>query len=129
MMETHNRPTGDWNARIIIVLLTLFFCSLGWLPAQAQKGAKDLNQLLQDLENKDWNIRSQAVSDLGKLKNPQAVPALIKALQDSKGYVRRRAASALGEIKDPRAVEPLIMALKDPESYVRRKAAAALGNL
>ncbi len=110
-----------------IAFLTLFLTSPGWKSAMAQPPARDLDPLIRDLGNSDWTVRSQAASALGKIKDPQAVPALIKALQDPKGYVRRRAASALGEIKDPRAVEPLIHALPDPESYVRRKAAAALG--
>jgi HEAT repeat protein len=92
----------DWAMRT--VWLTLILCFLGWLPAEAQKGTKDFNQLIEDLGNADWTVRSQAVSALGKMKDPQAVPFLIKALKEPKGYVRRRAASALGKIKDPRAI-------------------------
>ena len=128
MMNNRNSSSGACNAG---VRFSLFHSSplFPWMAAcsSSEKGAKDIDLLLQDLSNADWTVRSQAVSALGKMKDPQAVPPLIKALQDPKGYVRRRAASALGEIKDPRAIEPLIVTLEDPESYVRRKSGRRLG--
>jgi HEAT repeat protein len=50
---------------------------------------------------------------LGKIGDPQALPALLEALKDENGYVRRAAAEALGEIGDPQAVPALLEALKD----------------
>jgi HEAT repeat protein len=66
---------------------------------------------------------------LGKLGDPQAVPALIQALGDSDSAVRAAAAEALGAIGDPQAVPALIQALGDSDCDVRRAAAEALGKL
>jgi HEAT repeat protein len=57
----------------------------------------------------------QAAEALGKLGDPQAIPALIKALGDSDWDVRCAAAEALGKIGDPQAVPALIQALGDSE--------------
>lgn len=74
-------------------------------------------------------VRREAAKALGFLKDPRAVPPLLKALSDSDLNVRFYAAYALGEIKDARAATALLQALRDPEYCVRDQAAWALREL
>jgi len=66
---------------------------------------------------------------LGKIGNPQAVPALLQALKDKEWRVRWAAAEALESIGDPQAVPALIQALKNEDLWVRQAAAGALGKI
>ena len=52
------------------------------------------------VEDPNYKIRVQAALVLGKVRDPAAVPALIKALADPNGTVRGIAAGALGDIGD-----------------------------
>ncbi len=52
--------------------------------------------------------RARAVSLLGKIRDPGAVPILLKVLKDSSRDVRIASIVALGETEDERVVEPLI---------------------
>ncbi|MHA1673848.1 MAG: HEAT repeat domain-containing protein [Promethearchaeota archaeon] len=69
-----------------------------------------------------------AIKALGNMKDPQGVPALIKALDDeADGNVRCAACLALGKIKDNSAVPALIDLLKREKYwYVRRDIIKAL---
>ncbi|MHA1720333.1 MAG: HEAT repeat domain-containing protein [Promethearchaeota archaeon] len=72
----------------------------------------------------------EAVKSLGKIKDPEGLPALFEALKDeSDGAVRCAAALAMGQINDESAVPHLIKALDDKYWYVRRDAAKALAKL
>ncbi len=73
-------------------------------------------------------MRRAAAEALGKIGDPQALPALIEALKDKDSGVREVAAGALREI-GPQALPALIEALKDKDSEVRRAAAEALGKI
>jgi len=106
------------------VLILLFWVS-NVVPAQVD----EIDQLINQLENKNWRMRYEAVQALGKRKDPRAVEPLITALKDKSWPVRYEATEALGKIEDPRAVEPLITALKDAYWPVQRGAAQALGEI
>ncbi|MBW4625249.1 MAG: HEAT repeat domain-containing protein [Brasilonema octagenarum HA4186-MV1] len=79
----------------------------------------------------DYYVRKRArsVSEIGNIKDSQAVQALIIALKAQYSHVRRGAASALAEIKDSQAVQALIIALNDEVFTVRERAAYALGKI
>src|SRR5690606_14917354 len=64
-----------------------------------------------------------------KIRDPRAVPQLIKAVKDPRPDVRIRAVEALGEIGDDRAKPPLVDVLNDPHHQVRMEAAWALSKL
>ena len=61
------RNPGRWFIFVATLTIGLFLihCFLEWSPVEAQTPTKDLNQLIQDLEDKDWTIRSQAAISLG----------------------------------------------------------------
>ena len=106
----------------IIFTFLVFFC----LAAVGYAQTKDINTLIQELKDKDYNVREKAAVKLGKLKDASAVVPLIEALTDEKSSVRYEVATALGNIKDVRALNPLINALKDEKASVRNAAIEAL---
>jgi hypothetical protein len=72
----------------------------------------------------------QAALVLGKLGDPTAVPALIKALADQNSTVRGIAAAALGQLGDASAGDPLRDLVKrESEGFVRSQATKALAAL
>ena len=74
------------------------------------------------------SIRSAAATALGKVKGPNALPALTHSLRkDKSAAVRQSAAVSLREIDNANARAVLIRALKDKSGVVRSEAAYALG--
>lgn len=90
--------------------------------------AQSVSPLISALNDESDEVRWDVVNALGRLKDRNAVPALIEVLRNEKvDYVRWSAATALGEIGDQRAVEPLINALADESKGVQTRTAEALG--
>ncbi|MHB1397214.1 MAG: HEAT repeat domain-containing protein [Trichloromonadaceae bacterium] len=96
--------------------------------------------LLQLLEGADADLSQQALLSLGAMKNPAAVPALLRLLAQENGShgpeLRRGAIKALGEIGAVEAVTPLIAILARKRFWrpgrhneLRAAAAAALGEI
>jgi len=83
--------------------------------------------LVKDLERGIGLVRVNAATELGKLREKRAVPALIGALKDPNMALRNNAAFALGEIGAREAAPRLIDLLRDPEERVRKNAIKALG--
>lgn len=81
------------------------------------------------LKDPDPDVREMTADQLGKIRDPYPVPALIEALCDEESVVRESAANSLGIIGDRSATQPLIKLLKDRRGYVRKHAAHALGVL
>jgi len=75
-----------------------------------------------------WSGASAALA-LGRIKNREAIAALIDGLSRDDHVVRRAAVRALANAKAPRAIEPLIRCLEDEDSKVRGLAAAALSEM
>jgi hypothetical protein len=71
----------------------------------------------------------RAASALGKMRDSQALDALVNALDDPDPRVRAESCTALGELRDPAAVEPLLHATRDPEYIVRARAGSALDRI
>lgn len=93
------------------------------------KGNKDVEGLINALEDSDELVRGNAAGALGRIGDRRAVLPLINALEDSDEYVRKWAATALGDIGDKRAVESLINALEDKDEDVRKWAVYALDRI
>jgi hypothetical protein len=79
-------------------------------------------------------VQIVTVIGLGDLRDPRAIPPLVRVLQIGDSTFRSAAAEALGKIGHPRfgevdAVGPLIAALSDQDSFVRRLAARSLGQM
>lgn len=88
-----------------------------------------LQTLIEQLSHPDRNVRSEAALSLGKLGDPSAVDALLKALvADSDLFVREDITWALVRLGDF-AVQPLIDLLQDANPAARHHAAHALGKI
>ncbi|MDE2943321.1 MAG: HEAT repeat domain-containing protein [Gemmatimonadota bacterium] len=57
--------------------------------------------------------RRDAAAELGRLRDPGAIPALAEALWDEDAVLRLRAVEALAEIRHPDAIGPLVPLLGD----------------
>lgn len=104
-------------------------------------GSASLGVLLKVLNGPDSDLRRQAMLSLGALKNPDAVPDLLKfihardpRLKDRE--VKKDAIRALGEIGSPEALPPLAELLlrrrfwyRARHDELRAAAAAALGEI
>jgi HEAT repeat protein len=75
------------------------------------------------------DIRAQAALALGKIGNPEDVPALQAAAEDEEWPVRAQVANALGMIGDVRANPTLRWLMLDEEWWVRLNAGRALANM
>lgn len=78
------------------------------------------------LKSHDWIVRMHAVKALGRIQDPQSVPALIPLLQDTVKAVREEVSSALASIGEA-AIPGLLAALMHPEWLVRLHAVESLG--
>jgi hypothetical protein len=86
--------------------------------------------LVKALEDKDSEVRQEAVDRLAESKDEKAIIHLTKVLlNDKDADVRESAAEALGDIGDERAVAPLVQALKDKDAGVRESAVDALARI
>ena len=88
-----------------------------------------VDELLQELSpDKPWFDRKLAATELGRMRNPEAVPGLIAALQtDPFWMVRCAIIQALETIGDPAAI-PILeeVAKSDDFSAVRSHASRAI---
>ena len=109
----------QWQLRVKILQMSI--------DAIKEIGGLAVLALLQWLEDK--NERGWAVEALGKIGDPQAIPALLQALKDEHMNARWKVAKALGEIGDPQAVPALLLTLKDKDQGVRQSATGALGKI
>lgn len=101
----------------------------------------DIELLLAKLNtNNSWEVRSQAIKQLGALRDSHAIKPLLAILdeprhgqdlnRDTNEYVRSVAAAVLGDFGDKEVVSPLIKALIDDRYWeVREAAAGSLGVL
>lgn len=72
---------------------------------------------IQQLADDDAEVRAEAARQLGELRQPEAVTALIAALADPNAKAQYAAFSALVKIGDPQAAGPMIaVLLRSPAS-------------
>ena len=98
---------------------------LGYLRAAEARRALCRAMLEADLTD----LRAQATLSLGKIGNPEDVPALQKAGGDEEWPVRAQAANALEMIGDVSTIPALQRLTVDREWWVRLNASRALANL
>jgi hypothetical protein len=85
----------------LLTVLIILATNIGIASADAR-----VDYLLDMLKNgKNYRLREQAATTLGKLRANEAVPALVKATQDSPELVVISAAIALKQIGDPSVVD------------------------
>jgi HEAT repeat protein len=85
---------------------------------------RDIEALLQVIEDADQYIRSNAIKALGEIGDLRAVPALIKRLDDANFNNQEQAAAALAKLGDRRAVHPLVAMLRAPDKHMQARSAA-----
>ncbi len=90
---------------------------------------KKVRSLIVRLGSENTMVQFNAACALGRIRSPQAVPALIEALDDKAHdeFIQRHIIEALVAIKDPQAVPALIRALQNKNALVQIKAVEALG--
>ena len=98
---------------------------LGYLRASEARPA--LKRAM--LEGQFTDLRAQATLALGKIGNPEDVPALQEAAGDGEWPVRAQAANALEMIGDVSTIPALQELTLDREWWVRLNASRALANL
>jgi len=112
----------------LIAALLYINCFLSAGLSAAESDAAFFNAQLAGLGADKPFARAQAADQLGRLKDPAAIPYLITALKDPSPLVRRQAADSLGLLKAGEAAPELGAILEnDPNAQVRQAAALALG--
>ena len=91
--------------------------------------ANNLEDLIDQLKDKDPVKRYEAAVELGKLGDPAAIPALMEALSDEDKYVSYWAASSLGDLKALEAVPVLVENLNSEDELTRYWSSIALGRI
>jgi HEAT repeat protein len=76
-------------------------------------------------------MNKEIAAALGRIGDPQALPALMRMMNSRDQYVRIEAINALGASKAKEAVEPLMSIANDEEGepYVAKRAIQALGEI
>jgi hypothetical protein len=117
------------STRRVKALAIVVFIAFHPAPASADRADRVIRTLGSD---PSWRVRLQAVVVLGKLGDPQAIPALERALGDENQTVRGLAAKVLGdlaEVGDPQVIAALESAQRDGSGFVRERVAVALERL
>lgn len=103
------------------ILCLLFFYSFAIAEPELQKEFKLL-------KSTSVAVRRSAVTRIGRMRRPQAVPKLSETLEnDPDSGVRAQAAEALGNIKNRTATPALVRALSDENKNVKSSVIIALG--
>ncbi len=110
---------GDPEARVLAARI------LGYLRAAEARPYLCRSMLKGTLTD----LRAQATLSLGKIGNPEDVPALQKAAGDPDWPVRAQAANALEKIGDVSTIPALQRLTVDREWWVRLNASRALANM
>lgn len=84
-------------------------------------------ELVAHLDDPSPKVREEAITALGKTRDPEAVDALIQKLDSPE--LELESLRALGQIGDQRSVLPLLDKLGHPDPRIRTTAAAALGEI
>jgi len=90
-------------------------------------GTPALKALLNNLNNKNPDVRQCAAMALGYAKDMRVVRKLVTMLSDPNRNVRCTTAESLGRLGDQQAVPMLTKALRDSSPEVRSESAKALG--
>ena len=90
-------------------------------------GDEIVPRLVEEADSEYLRVRFEVVRLLGRLRNPEAAPALIAALDDKSANVAAVAAWSLGELQAPQAVEPMLRYAGEASREVRKEVVRALG--
>tara|TARA_B100000315_G_scaffold255164_1_gene297865 strand:+ start:2036 stop:2656 length:621 start_codon:yes stop_codon:yes gene_type:complete len=101
--------------------------SIIWILGE-RKNRDYMKHLLPFLDENHDLSRSTIVA-LGKIRNPRAIPHIVKKLQSKSRYIRTDAVYSLGRIGDKSAFSHVISLKDDPDWHVREAVAMTLGNI
>jgi len=79
---------------------------------------KSIQSYINDLNDKSYNVRLNAIKALGEFNDKRIIEPLISALKDENAKVRKNAAITLGKSGDEKAIEPLLSAIPDEDWHV-----------
>jgi len=82
--------------------------------------------IISALNDESLEVRSAAVKNLGKMRDPESVDPLIERLTENDPQMKKLAVDALRAIGDKRAAQPMIEFLKDDDMLLRQKAAECI---
>ncbi|MFW9922748.1 MAG: HEAT repeat domain-containing protein [Candidatus Thorarchaeota archaeon] len=89
---------------------------------------QEIQDTLQQLNDEDENVRSQAALSLGWIGDEEVIEPLINILQnDESPKVRANAAMAIGQLGSEKAINSLLHSLNDTDHNVRGMAVYSLG--
>jgi HEAT repeat protein len=91
-------------------------------------GEKDINELINSLNDVDYDVRNSVEDILVKIGDP-VIEHLIKALKHDDPEIRVESARILGIIGDRRGLKPLILALKDENVKFRKEATISINKI
>lgn len=89
-----------------------------------QNDVEGLIKVVQESGNNE--LRLEAITALGTIRDPRAIGALSKALESDSWIERETAVKSLGNLRDHLAIEPLVSALDDDNRFVRDSAHKSL---
>jgi len=114
---------------IILSLFLFSFCSTEVIEVNEYENKKNVEVIINLLEDSNYEIREAAAYSLGRLLDKRAIVPLIKALHDSHSYVRSAAIESLSSYNDKRAIVAISKRLRDKDSVVRIYAIDAITRL
>ena len=143
LLDAIDRTSGD-NLRPLALVL-------GWLEGEAVEralvrllgqatarkevieslvryGERVTRLLIEQLEAEEVETRKAAVIALGRIGDPDAVPALVRAMTDD-DELTIAAAGALGKVGDRRAFDALLEMIGRSDASVRQASIAAINSL
>ncbi len=88
---------------------------------------KVVPRLIEEYGSGFIRVRFEVVKLLGRIKDPSAVPVLIKALADPSANVAQAAAWSLGELRAPEALPALLNYTQDASKGMRAQVLRSLG--
>lgn len=93
------------------------------------RSALAVRDLIDALNDPDWQVREQSALSLGMIGDDTAISALAAQLKDPASDVRVQAARSLGRLGGPTAARALLQHLDDPSREVRLHVARSLSAL
>jgi HEAT repeat protein len=89
-----------------------------------QNDVEGLTKIIQ--ESHDKELRIEAITALGTIRDPRAIGTLTKALDSDSWIERETAVKSLGNLRDYLAIKPIVKALNDNNRFVRDSAHKSL---
>jgi HEAT repeat protein len=79
-------------------------------------------QLIQKMKHPDWEVRSRAISSIGRMNDEKEILGLIRKVREEKWDIREAVAQGLSEIRSPHGIAALLHALEVCPWFVRETA-------